>query len=128
MFNTSPEKSNDSENVVNSKLYDNNQTETLKLPGKHKSLALFHINPCSLNKNLNDLDHLRKCKNKVFHIIAVSETRITKQTSHTTNINLKNYPLSLPQRNLQLGAHSSTLLVTYLTNHFPILIFIKLTS
>ena len=34
-----------------------------------------------------------KCTNKVFDIIAVSETRITKQTSLTTNINLKNYTI-----------------------------------
>ena len=29
-----------------------------KFPNKHKSLALFHINACSLNKNFNDLEHL----------------------------------------------------------------------
>ena len=52
---------------------------------------MFHINACSLNKNFDDLDHLLKCTNKVFGIIAVSETRITKQTSLTTNINLKHY-------------------------------------
>ena len=44
---------------------------------------------CSLNKSFDDLDHLLKCKNKVFDIIAVIETRITKQTSLTSNINLK---------------------------------------
>ena len=37
---------------------------------------------CSLNKNFDDLDELFKCTNKAFNIIAVSETRITKQTSH----------------------------------------------
>ena len=35
--------------------------------------------------------HLIKCTDKVFDIIAVSETRITKQTFFTTNINLKYY-------------------------------------
>ena len=34
---------------------------------------------------------LLKCTNKVFDIIAVTETRITEQTSLTTNINLRNY-------------------------------------
>ena len=83
--NTSPEKNNDSENVVNSKYYDIDQIQTLKFPNKHKSLALFHINACSLNKNFDDLDHLLKCTNKVFDIITVTETRITKQNSLTTN-------------------------------------------
>ena len=56
--NTSPEKNNDPTNVVNSKYYDIDQIQTLKFPNKHKSLALFHINACSLNKNFNDLEHL----------------------------------------------------------------------
>ena len=88
--NTSPEKNNDPVTVVNSKYYDIDQIQTLKFPNKHKSLALFHINACSLNKHFDDLDHLLKCRNKVFDIIAVTETRITKQTSLTTNINLRN--------------------------------------
>ena len=37
---------------------------------------------CSLNKNFDDLDELFKSTNKAFNMIAVSETRITKQTSH----------------------------------------------
>ena len=44
---------------------------------------------CSLNKNLDYLDELFQCTNKVFDIIAVSETTIRKQTSLTTNINPK---------------------------------------
>ena len=52
--------------------------QTLKFPDKHKSLALFHINACSLNKNFDDFDHLLKCTNREFDTIAVSETRITK--------------------------------------------------
>ena len=91
--NTSPEKNNDPENVVNSKYYNIDQIQTLKFPNKQKSLALFHINACSLNKYFDDLDHLLKCTNKVFSIIAVTETRITKQTSLTTNINLRNYAI-----------------------------------
>ena len=51
-----------------------------KFHNKHKSLAFFHINGCSFNKNVDDLGHLLKCTNKVFDIIAVTKTRITKQT------------------------------------------------
>ena len=91
--NTSPEKNSDPENVVNSKFYEIDRIQTLKFPDKHKSLASFHINASSLNKNFDDLDHLLKCTNKVFDIIVASETRITKQASLTTNINLKNYAI-----------------------------------
>ena len=48
--NTSPEKNNDPENVVNSEFYDIDQVQTLKFPDKDKSPTLFHINACSLNK------------------------------------------------------------------------------
>ena len=110
--NTSPEENNDPENVVNSKFYDIDQIQTLKFPDKHKSLALLHINACSLNKNLDDLDHLLKCTNKVFDIIAVSETRITKQTSLTSNINLKNYAIEFTPTGSSAGG---TLL--YIASH-----------
>ena len=70
-----------------------NNIQTLKFSNKHKSLALFHINACSLNKNFDDIDHLLRCTKKVFDIIAVTETRNTKQTSLTTNIKLRNYAI-----------------------------------
>ena len=110
--NTSPEKNNDPVNVANSKYYDIDQIQTLKFPNKHKSLALFHINACSLNKNFDDLEHLLKCTNKVFDIIAVTETRITKQTSLTTNINLRNYAIEFTPTESSAGG---TLL--YIASH-----------
>ena len=109
--NTSPEKSNKYANVANSKYYDIDQIQTLKFPNKHKSLALFYINACSLNKHFDDL-HLLKCTNKVFDIIAVTETRITKQTSFTTNINLRNYAIEF---NLTESSAGGTLL--YIASH-----------
>ena len=112
--NTSPEKSSDPVNVVNSKYYDIDQIQTLKFPNKHKSLALFHINACSLNKDFDDLDHLLKCTNNVFDIVAVTETRITKQTSLTTNINFRNYAIEFtPTESSVVG----TLL--YIASHLP---------
>ena len=113
----SPEKNNDSENVVNSKYYGIDQIQTLKFPGKHRYLILFHIDACSLNRNFEDLDHLLNCTNKIFDIIAVSETSITKQISVTTNINLKNYTIQFTPTDLQLGSC-----------YVLILIFLKLTS
>ena len=97
---------------------------------------MFHINACSLNKNFDDLDHLPKCTNKVFDIVAVTETRITKQTSLATNINLRNYVIEFTLTKSSAGrrrggggrACSFTLLITCLLSLVLILIFIKLTS
>ena len=57
----------------------------------NKSLSLFHINAFSLNKNFDDLQHLLNCTKTKFDIIAVSETRLTKQVSLSNNLNLNNY-------------------------------------
>ena len=56
-----------------------------------------------LNKNFDDHYHLLKCTNKVFDIIAVSETRITKETSLTININLKNYSIEFTPTDSSAG-------------------------
>ena len=93
--NSSPEQQNDPENVVNSRYFDIDQIQSLEFCQKEKSLSLslspFHINSCSLSKNFDDLVYLLKYTNKNFDIIAVSETRISKKTSLTSNINLNNY-------------------------------------
>ena len=110
--NSSPEQKSDPENVVNSNYYDIDQLQTLKFSEKNKSLSLFHINACSLNKNFDDLQHLLKCTNKVFDIVAVSETRIMKKTSLTSNISLNNYSFEFTPTESTAGG---TLL--YIANH-----------
>ena len=65
--------------------------DNIQIPHKNKSLSLFHVNACSLNKNFGDLQHLLNCTEKSFDIIAISETRITKQVSLSNNLNLNNY-------------------------------------
>ena len=112
--NTSPEKNNDPVNVVNSKYYDIDQIQALKSPNKHKSQPYSKLMHCSLNKNFDDLGHLLKCTNKVFDIIAVTETRITKQTSLTTNINLRNYAIKFTPTE---SSAANTLL--YIASHLP---------
>ena len=62
-------KKKDAENIVNFKYFETDQIQKIKFPEKRKFLALFHINACSLNKNFDDIDHLLKCTNKIFHII-----------------------------------------------------------
>ena len=53
-----------------------------EIPRKNKLLSLFHINVCSLNKIFDDLEHLLSCTKIFFDIIAISETRITKQSKY----------------------------------------------
>ena len=82
------------------------QIQSLELLDKEKSLALFHINACSINKNFDGLDYLLKCTNETFDVITVSETKITAKASLTCNINLNNYFMNQSQQNLQ-GVESS---------------------
>ena len=79
------------EKVCSSKYYDIEEMHNIQIPHKNKSLSLFHINACSLNKNFDDLQHLLNCTKKSFDIIVISETRITKQVSLSNNLNLNNY-------------------------------------
>ena len=84
----------------------------IEIPHKNKSLSLFHINACSLNKNFDDLQHLLNCTKKSFDIIAISETRITKQVSLSNNLNLNNYSFEFTPTETSAGG---TLL--YIANH-----------
>ena len=59
----------------------------MKIPNKSNSLSTFYINACSLSKNFDDLEYLLKTANMNFDIIAISETRVTKNI----NININNY-------------------------------------
>ena len=63
------------------------------ITNKSKSLSLFHINACSLSKNFDDLQYLLSCTNKNFDIIAITESRITKNVSIANNLNIKNYSI-----------------------------------
>ena len=89
--NSSPEQQINPENVVNSRYFDIDQIQLFKFRQKEKSLSFFYTNSCSLNKSFDDLVYLRKCSNKTFDILAVSETRISKKTSVIFNVNLNNY-------------------------------------
>ena len=63
----------------------------VEIPNKNKCLWLFHVNPCSLNKTFDDLQHLFSCTKNNFDRIAVTETRMTKRESLLNNLNLNNY-------------------------------------
>ena len=85
---------------------------SIEIPHKNKSLSLFHINACSLDKNIYDLQHLLSCTKTNFDIIAISETRITKQVSLSNNFNLNDYSFEFTPIETSAGR---TLL--YIANH-----------
>ena len=89
--NAIPENRSDPENVIQSKYYDIDELQKLKIPNKENSLSLFHINSCSLNKNFEELQNLLQSTNINFDVIAITETRIPKNVSVTQNIVLNNY-------------------------------------
>ena len=64
-----------------SKYYDINEMHNIKIHQKNRSLPLFHVKACSLNKNFDGLQHLLSSNKMAFDIIVVSKTRITKQVS-----------------------------------------------
>ena len=110
--NSSLEQQINPENVVNSRSFDIDQIQSLKFRQKEKSLSFFHTNACSLNKSFDDLVCLRKCSNKTFDILAVSETRISKKTSVISNVNLNNYSFESTPTESSAGG---TML--YISNH-----------
>ena len=93
--------------------YDLEEIQTLNIPKKSKFLSMFHINACSLSKNFDDLEYLLKTTNMNFDIIAISETRITKNINNIlSNINLNNYAFELTTTESSAGG---TLI--YVANH-----------
>ena len=104
-------KSDDPENTASSKYYDINGLQNLKINNSN-SLSLFHINACSLGRNFNDLHHLLSCTNKIFDIIAITETRIKENVSITNNLSIKNYSIEFTPTESSVGG---TLL--YIANH-----------
>ena len=84
----------------------------IEIPHKNKSLSLFHLNACSLNKNFYDLQHLLSCTRKTFDIIAISETRIIKNIFLLNNLDLNNYSFEFTPTETSAGG---TLL--YIANH-----------
>ena len=99
-------------NVMQSKYYDIDELQKLKIPNKENSLSLFLINSCSLNKNFEEIQNLLKSTNINFDVIAITETKIPKNVSVTQNIVLNNYSFEYTFTESSAGG---TLL--YIANH-----------
>ena len=104
--------SDDPESTVLSKYYDIEELQNLKITSKSRSLPLFHINACSPSKNVADFQHLLSCANKNFDIIAITQTRITKDVSITNSLKIKNYSVKFTPTKSSAGGTFS-----YIANH-----------
>ena len=80
------------------------ETHNIEIPHKNKSLSLLHINSYSLKKNFDELQHLLSCTKTKFDIIAISETRITKEVSLSNNLNLNNYSFAFTPTETSAGS------------------------
>ena len=110
--NATPENGSDPEKLTSSKYFDIDEMHNIEIPHKNKLFPLFRINACSLNKNFDDLQYLLSCTKKKIDIIAVSETRITRNVSLLNNLNLNNYSFEFTPTETCAGG---TLL--YIANH-----------
>ena len=108
--NAIPESINNPEKISSSNDIDG--MHNIKIPKKNKSLPPFHVNTYSLNKNFDDLQHLLSSTKNVLDIIAVSETRITKQVSLLNNLNLNNYSFEFTPIETSAGGN-----LLYIANH-----------
>ena len=70
----------------------------MKIPNEDKSLTLFYINACSLDKN--------------FDTIAITETRITKNVSLTNNLTMNNFSFEFAPTE-----SSADGILLYISNH-----------
>ena len=67
------------------------EIQTLNKLNNKRTLSPFHINCCSLSKNIEDLEYLLNSASINFDVIAISETRIAKDKTPVNNLNLINY-------------------------------------
>ena len=84
---TDDEKENEL-NLPNCKYRDTDYFKNLTKDFKRKALSSFHISVCSLNKNFDDLNILLSDLNVSFDILAITDTRIKKDSSNPIHLQL----------------------------------------
>ena len=114
------------ENIINCGNLDIDEIQKMRF--EPNSLSSFHTNSRSLNKSFEDLECLLKATtaNKTFDVIAISESRMLKDTNLSKNINIYiTTPLNLLQLNLMQVEPYFTLVIKYLLSLDKIFIFIN---
>ena len=75
-------------------------------------MSLFHINTCSLHKNIEEREYLLDKTKIDFDVIGISESRIEKDKAQINSINLKAYSHeSCPTESAAGGS------LLYISNH-----------
>ena len=78
-FNSfSSQQIKNTENIINCKYYDIEEIQSLNNLNHKNVLSLFHINTCSLSKNIEELEYLLDKVKIGFDVIGISEPRIKK--------------------------------------------------
>ena len=106
-----PENSNDPGKISAPKYYDIEELYNIEIPHKNKLLSLFHINACSLNKNLYDHQHVLSCT-KIFWD-NTNKWNKNHKTTILNILNLNNYSFEFTPTKTSAGG---TLL--YIANHW----------
>ena len=78
-------------NLPNCKYWNIDYFKNLTKGFKKKALSFFHINVCSLTKNIDDFNILLSELNVSFDILAITESRIRKDYSIPINLQSHNY-------------------------------------
>ena len=77
--NFSSQQRKNTENIINCKYYDIEEIQSLNNLNHKNVLSLFHINTCSLSKNIEELEYLLDKTKIDFDVIGISESRIKKR-------------------------------------------------
>ena len=99
---TDDEKENEL-NLPNCKYRDTDYFKNLTKDFKRKALSFFHMNVCSLTKHSDDFNILLSDLNVSFDILAITETRIKKDSSSSINLQLNNLSMEHTPTELSAG-------------------------
>ena len=69
--NATPENSNCTKIISSFKYYNNEETHNIEIAHTTKSLSLFHINACSLNKYIDNIQYLYCTNCKKYRIYSL---------------------------------------------------------
>ena len=92
-------------NLPNCKYRDTEYFKNLTKDFKRKALSFSHMNVCSLTKNFDDFNILLSELNVSFDILAITESRIEKDSSSPINLQLNNYSIEHTPTESQLVEH-----------------------
>ena len=87
--NFSSQQNKTTENIINYKYFDTEEIQSLNNLNHKNALILFHINTCSLSKNIEALEYLLDKTKIDFDVRGINESRIKKDKSPINSINLK---------------------------------------